>query len=181
MAKKTWKLLGTENIFKNQYVTLDTWKMRLPSGATNDFFIHKTYDFVVVVAFTKDKKAVVLEQYYVSQQATITALVAGIIEKREKTADTARRELLEETGYKAGKIVPLGSVIKGKYTTGRVSFLLALDAQKVADQDLEANEDIRVRTVPMKQFKNMVFKGKIAEVYMELGARRALEYLGHLK
>jgi len=177
MAKRNWKLLGTENIFKNKYVTLDTWRMRLPSGEEEDYFIHKTYDFIVVCAFTKDRKVIVLDQYYISQQARITALVAGIIDKDEKPVQTARRELLEETGYEAKNIVPLGATIKGKYTTGRAFYFLALDAEKVADQDLEQGEDITVRTVPVQQFIKMVQQGKLPEVYMDLCARRALEYL----
>ncbi len=177
MPKKSWKLLGKENIFKNKYVTLDVWKMRLPRGQRSDYFIHKTYDFVIVSAFTKNGKAVVLDQYYISQHKRIPALVAGIIEKAEVPKETAARELLEETGYKAQKIVSLGVSIKGKYATGRIFHFLALGAEKIAEPDLEAGEDINVRTVSFGMFKKMVAAGKITEAAMEMSAWRVLDYL----
>ena len=177
MKKKNWKLLGTESIFKNKYVTLDSWRMRQPRGGEAEYFIHRTYDFVVVCAFTKNKNVLLLNQYYVSQGKHIATLVAGIIDGDEQPKTSARRELLEETGYQAGRIVPLGSVIKGKYATGKAYYFLALDAEKVAEQHLEAGEDIEVKPTPFSRFKQMVEGGKIPEVHMELCARRALSYL----
>lgn len=177
MVKKKWQNLGKENIFKNQYITLDTWKMRIPNGARRDYYIHKTFDFVVVGVLTEDKKMLFLRQYYISQDKYLPALVAGIVDAGERPIQTARRELREESGYEARKIVSLGSVIKGKYTTGHSYFFLALDARRVGEPKLEESEDLVVKTVSYRIFKKMTLTKKFPEVYMELCARRIVEYL----
>jgi len=173
----TWKLLGKKTVLKTFRSSVQSWKMRLPNGRVRDFFISAGYSFVVVFVLDTKGRVVILKQHYIGQHKKLVSLVAGIIDENEKAGKTARRELLEETGYAAKRFVYLGKSIKGKYSTGDIHHFLALDASKVQESELEDTEDIEVQAVTMREFKKLLDEGKMPDAFAEVCAYRALEYL----
>ncbi len=173
----TWKLLGKKTLLDTYKTAVQSWRMRLPNGKTKDFFITAGYSFVVVLAVDVKGRVIILKQYYIGQQKKIMSLVAGIIDDNEQAKATARRELLEETGYTAKKFIALGKTTKGKYSTGNIYPFLALDASKVQEPEFEDAEDIEILAVSMAEFKKMLKQHKFLDAFAEICARRALEYL----
>lgn len=177
----SWKLLGKKNLLNTYKTVVQSWRMRLPNGKTRDFFITAGYSFVDVFAIDTKGRVVILKQHYISQQKKLISLVAGIIDDNEQTKATAKRELLEETGYTAKKFIALGKSIKGKYTTGNVYHFLALGASKVRESKLEDAEDIEVSAVSMSEFKKLLRQHKLPDAFAEICAYRALDYINSLK
>jgi 8-oxo-dGTP pyrophosphatase MutT (NUDIX family) len=63
--------------------------------------------------------------------------------------DTARRELLEETGYAAGNLIHLGTwECNSALQTNRLHTFLGVDVEKVAEPAAEPDERLEVMTVP---------------------------------
>jgi len=158
-------------------MNVEEWWMRLPSGKKKMFLMEGAYDFVVVFGITQDKKVLVIKQFYISQQKRISSFVMGIVERGEKPAATAKRELQEETGYKARRFVSLGISIKGKYLTKNVYYYLALDIERVAEPRLEPSEDITIELLSLSAFKKLLMKHRFEDVFAEVAAVRALQYL----
>lgn len=154
--------------------------MRLPGGEEKVFWMDGAYDFVVVFGITKDKKVLVIRQFYISQQKRIPSLVMGIIDGKERPLMTAKRELLEEAGCAARRWVALGASIKGKYLTKKVYYYLALDIAQVAEPKLEPSEDITIEFLSLSKFKNLLAKNYFGDVFAEVAANRALTYLQNL-
>lgn len=151
--------------------------MRMPNGRLHDFLVEGAYDFVVVVAVNTQGQALLVKQYYVSQGKRLESVVMGIVDKGEKPAATAKRELREEAGAVAKRLVPLGTSIKGKYMLYKVYYYLALDTEQTAQPRLESSEDITTHWVSHTQLTTMVQKQKFLDVYAEVGVQRALSYL----
>ncbi len=177
-----WRILEKKFIFKHPYHTVEEWLVELPSGEKKEFFLGGgSYDFVMVTALTPKGRVVIETQYYISQQKKLISLVAGIIDDNEKPLVTAKRELLEETGYSARKWVKLGTNIKGKYIFGTVHHFLAIDATKISEPELEPAEDIVVSEVTREEFTRLVRSGMFKDVFAEVCAERALHYLENYK
>jgi ADP-ribose pyrophosphatase len=70
---------------------------------------------VATIALTKDNKVIVSRQYRPAQERILYELPGGGAEKGEDFEQAACRELLEETGYEAGKMHYLGDVVKDAY------------------------------------------------------------------
>lgn len=88
---------------------------------------------------------------------------AGTKEAGEASDATAGRELIEETGYKAGRLRPLTSF----YTTPgmtdeRMDAMLATDLQEVG-QRLEEDERIEVHVRPVREVLRMLDAGDITD------------------
>jgi ADP-ribose pyrophosphatase len=66
-----------------------------------------TDDYVVIVALTPDGRLPMVRQYRPAVEKVTLELPAGHVSRGENPADAARRELEEETGFRAGRIEPL--------------------------------------------------------------------------
>ncbi len=151
--------------------------MRLPEGKIGEFFISAGYSFTIIFVIDKKRQIILLKQYYISQQRKIYSLAAGIIDQGETAVASAKRELLEETGYRAKRIISLGSGNKGKYATGAVHYFLAIGARKIKEPEFEEAEDIKVVKLSLGEFKKLLGQKKLPDALAEVGAYRALKYL----
>lgn len=66
-------------------------------------------DYVAIVAITHDGRIPIVRQYRPAQECFTWELPAGLVDEGEDAAEACRREILEETGYPARAVHPLGS------------------------------------------------------------------------
>lgn len=90
-------------------------------------------------------------------------LPAGTLEKGEDPAAAAPRELEEETGYRAGRIVPIASFYTTPGMTDELMHaFLATDLREVG-QRLEEDEDIETRAVGAQEALAMIDRSEIVD------------------
>lgn len=108
----------------------------------------------VLIPITEDKEVVLVEQYRVPVQSRVMELPAGLVgdqidNPNEPAIETARRELIEETGFDCAKIE---RVFTGPTSPGIVAetpdFYLATSLTKVAEGGGVDGEDIVTHIVP---------------------------------
>ena len=111
----------------------------------------------IILAVTNDRKIVLVEQYRIPVHARTIELPAGIIGDEpeagdESHADAARRELEEETGYAAQKMVALTtSPASSGVTSEIVTLFHASGLEKVGAGGGVAHEEITVHEIPLDQ------------------------------
>lgn len=110
---------------------------------------------VIIIAATPDDEMLFVEQYRVPLGARTIEMPAGLVADAD-ASDTleaaARRELIEETGWAAGKLELLmtGPTSAG-LTNERIAFVRATDLVKIAEGGGVDGENIIVHTVPRTQ------------------------------
>jgi len=111
----------------------------------------------LIIGVTMEQKVLLVEQYRIPVHARTIELPAGIIgdepgDTHESSVAAARRELLEETGYAAGRIEALtaGPSCSG-ITSERVTFFRAFDLHRTGKGGGVAHEDITVHEVPLAE------------------------------
>jgi ADP-ribose pyrophosphatase len=119
----------------------------------------KASGIVGVLAITPENRIILVEQFRPPVGRRVIALPAGLagdIEgaEREALAEAARRELIEETGYEAGRLEYLG---EGPASAGLcneiITFFRALDLRRIAEGGGDAGEEIRVHEVPIEDLR----------------------------
>ena len=81
------------------------------------YYSLKLPDYVAVVAYTERGDVVLVRQFRPAIEATTLELPSGLIDGPDGPEVTARRELMEETGYEAGEMSHLGTLYSD---TGRM-------------------------------------------------------------
>jgi len=111
----------------------------------------------IIIGVTTEQKVLLVEQYRIPVHARTIELPAGIIgdepgDTHESSAAAARRELLEETGYAAGRIeaVTTGPSCSG-ITSERVTLFRAFDLNCAGKGGGVAHEDITVHEIPLAE------------------------------
>ena len=79
-------------------------------GDGEPFYSLKLPDYVVVVAYTIRGELVLVRQYRPAIEGSTLELPSGLIDAGEDAEATARRELEEETGYRATDLRHLGTL-----------------------------------------------------------------------
>jgi ADP-ribose pyrophosphatase len=126
---------------------------------------------VGILAVTPEDEVVLIEQFRVPVQRKVIEIPAGLVGdeeefRGEELAATAGRELLEETGYRAGKIELLLASPTSAGMTSELSHLFyATDLVKEHDGGGTEHEDIKVHLVPRSELRAWL-KAKEGEGYL---------------
>lgn len=163
---KAWKVLKSEYLFQEPWLTIRREHVQLPNGnEIPDYYILDYPDWVNIIAITKDKEFVLIRQYRHGLGYTAMELCAGVCEKEDESPlVSAKRELLEETGYSKGnwELFSEFSVNPGTHTNMTYCFV-ATDVEKVSEQNLEATEDITVHLLTLDELIELLSKDGIKQ------------------
>lgn len=117
---------------------------------------------VIILATTPDEEVLFVEQYRIPVQARTIEMPAGLVgdlgaAADEALLDAARRELLEETGYEAGRwqFVMAGPSSAG-LSNEMMAFVLAEDLRQVGPGGGDASERITLHRVPLAEASRWV-------------------------
>ena len=118
---------------------------------------------VVILPILPDGRIVMLRQRREAVESELWELPAGTREPTEDPIETAARELVEETGYRASNITPITEFFTSPgVMTERMHAFLATDLAFVG-QALEDGEQISVETMDPDRLRNMLMDGKILD------------------
>jgi ADP-ribose pyrophosphatase len=119
-------------------------------------------DWVNVVAYTRADEAVLIRQFRTGVWASTLEIPGGMVDAGEEPLAAALRELEEETGYVAGRVLALGSVHPNPaLQANRCHTFLALGCERRGRVHLDAGEDIAVELCPRAQVAALVRSGEI--------------------
>jgi ADP-ribose pyrophosphatase len=114
---------------------------------------------VALVAVTRDGRLVMVEQRRIPVGGAVIELPAGLVGDEpgrggEVVEAAAERELIEETGYRAGSIELIARCATSPGVTSEiVSFFLATELEKVGPGGGTDDEQILVHEVPLPELR----------------------------
>jgi len=126
-------------------------------GAEHSFFVVECPDWVNVIALTKDKEVVLIEQYRQGAEEIILEIPGGMIDTGEDPEAAARRELLEETGYDSNEFICLGkSRPNPAINNNWMHHYLALDCEKTRETAFDEHESLSTRLAPLDEIPQLI-------------------------
>lgn len=157
---KKWELLSSELAYENPFVSVLTETLKRSDGRIiENYYSIKRRDAVYVVALTRDYKIPLVYQYKNGVKDVIWELPAGFVEANESPLESARRELLEETGFAAEEYMLLGSFVPNPSLSGNKNFVfLSKNAKKISEQQLDVNEEIKVQLFALEELVEAIKK-----------------------
>ena len=125
---------------------------------------------------------VVMErQYRYPIDQVVLEIPAGKLDSKEEDPETAaRRELEEETGYHAKKLIPLGVFYPAcAYSDEKIWMYLAKGLTK-GDRHLDEDEFLDVELIPLKDLAKQVLAGEIPDAKTQIAVLKAAYHEGML-
>lgn len=104
---KRARTLESKTLYRGRVVELRLDRVIEPGGVETSREVIRHPGSVVVVPHLPDGRIILVRQYRHAVRESLWELVAGGMERGETPRQSARRELLEEAGYKARVIKPL--------------------------------------------------------------------------
>ncbi|XZO03822.1 MAG: NUDIX hydrolase [Microcoleus sp.] len=141
------KILKQRLFYQGRKFNFDVATLRLPNGAEGEWECIRHPGGALAVPVTPEGKLVLVRQYRFAAQGRILEFPAGTIEVNENPAETIKREIEEETGYRAGKWQKLGEFLLAPgYSDEIIYAFLALDLEKL-DKPPAQDDDEDMETV----------------------------------
>jgi ADP-ribose pyrophosphatase len=161
-------VLSSEVVYTGPLFRVLHDKIVEPGGAHNERDVIRHNGSVVILAIdsSKNKKNpwVVMErQYRHAANRFLWELPAGKLEPGEDALDGAKRELAEETGYRARKWKPLVEYYASPGFLGESMKVFLAEGLEAGDATPEEDEKIELRLVKLSEVIEMIEKGAILD------------------
>ena len=102
------KILSRQSVFAGRVLDVAVEKHRMPDGRHADFEIIRHPGGAAVLPVLPDGRVLLIRQFRPALGEMIYEIPAGRLETGESASSCAARELIEEVGYAAGQLLPLG-------------------------------------------------------------------------
>lgn len=149
--KLKWQEGEDKELLKTVVCTVNSRHNISSDGTEGDYIIMNAPDWVIVIA-EKDDNFLLVKQWRHGEAALSIEFPGGVIDKGEEPETAAKRELEEETGYKAGKLIKLGTFNPNPALfSNHVHFYLAQELTSTGNQHLDDDEFINCMELSKKE------------------------------
>ena len=161
-------LIDSKRLYQGRLIKVDHDTVRFPDGSLGELEMIRHPGAAAVVPFlddpgSADPRVLLIHQFRHAVDGTLWEIPAGTLEPREPPDACARRELIEEAGMEAGKLVRLTTIFTTPgFTDERIHLYLATALSPVA-LAREADEFITVHEKRWSEVGKMIKSGKIKD------------------
>ncbi len=147
--------------FKGKAFEVHRLNLRLPDGRSHLFELVQHRDSVSIMPIDADGNLLFVSQHRVGAGRDLLELPAGVLEKGEDPLPGAEREVREETGMAARRLLPNGAADQApRYATELMYFFLAQELYP-APLEQDADEFIELIKIPIAEAYRMARDGEI--------------------
>jgi ADP-ribose pyrophosphatase len=172
-----WARRGSRYLFQSKWYALRQDELTLPDGREFTYTLVEHPGFVMVVPLLADGRVVMERLYrYTLQRVTLECPSGGCDGDTFEAA--ARRELEEETGYRAGRLQHLGTyAASGGISDEQFAVYLATELHAGVMQR-EPTEHMELEVWSLGELRRMALRGELADAPTSLAILLAAEALG---
>jgi ADP-ribose pyrophosphatase len=184
MLLKPWTIISSHVDQSYRVFTLRHDRARSPrTHQTHDFYILESPAWVNIIPLTAENNVVLIRQYRLGIRDIALEIPGGLVEDSDSPEEAARRELWEETGYRAETMIPLGFVHPNPaIQNNRCYTFLARNAQPTGRRNQDEREDIEVVMKPLSDIPRLIREGTITHALVIAAFYRFfMEYLPDMK
>jgi ADP-ribose pyrophosphatase len=163
------KPLSSERIYTGRVLNLRVDEIPLVRGeGSRKVEVVEHAGGVVVIALPTPESIVLVKQYRHPTGGDLWEVPAGMIERGEPPLETARRELLEETGYRAQSLRFLWSIYTSPgFCEERIHFFVA-EGLEPGQAQPEADEEFELRIWPLDEAWELVTRDGLRDAKTQI-------------
>lgn len=169
--------IESKRIFEGRVINLRLDKVRLLNGRESTREIVEHPGAVAIVAINDKNEVLMVKQYRKAVERVLLEIPAGKIERDEDIEECAQRELMEETGFKAGKLIFLADFFTSPgFSDERMYLFLAKDLyEEKGSQD--EDEVISLEKIPFSEAVLRAYRGEFKDGKTLVGLLIAAKFI----
>jgi len=162
-SETPWKTLSTRSIYSNKWISLREDLVELPDKRTTIYGVVTCGHCVGILPFVDPDTVLLIRQYrYVARRVT-WEMPTGGVHAGESLEQAAQRELAEEIGYRASRLVPVSTYHTSKSVVDETAHLFLGEEMTKVQVARDETEFIEVRPFPFRLVLEMVLSGEIVD------------------
>ncbi len=159
----TEKTLNRKDIFDGKIINVHVDDVELEDGTTSFREIVEHSGGVCVAALDENKELFFVRQFRYPFKRELIELPAGKLEKGEIPLEAGLRELEEECGVRADRVIDMGQIYPTVAYCSEIIYLFAATGLHPVIQHLDEGEFLSVEKMPLEKAAKMVLDGEIRD------------------
>lgn len=175
--KSSFRVVSRKTVFRGYVSQLDILKIQTASGRYFERELIRHPGAVIIVPRLRDGRLILIRQLRVATGGPIWEFPAGTLEKGESLWRCADRELQEETGWKAGKLIRVLDYFPTPGISNEKMYLFIADhLKKVKGINPDPDEELETHIFSLREVERMIRQGKIIDGKTILGFLYFMRY-----
>lgn len=164
MNHNPWTILSSEQKYENNWIQVTEHQVLNPSGGRGIYgVVHFKNAAVGVVALDRDNNIYLVGQFRFPLEQFSWEIPEGGGPQGEDTLDTAKRELLEETGLVAGNWMPIVRIHLSNSVCDEEGVVYLARELEEHEAEPEETEQLFTKKIPFEQAYGMVKRYEITD------------------
>lgn len=163
------KVFKRKNIYNGRVINVVRELVKLPNGRKRWLEIVEHSGSVAIVPMISAREVVLIRQYRHAAGGFIWEIPAGTLEKGETPLACARRETIEEIGFRARHMKKLIAIRPTPGFCNEVLHLFKATSLSRATQKLDYDECLKKRVFKLDAALDMIYNGKIMDAKTIIG------------
>jgi ADP-ribose pyrophosphatase len=159
------EILKKRLVYQGRKFNYEVMQLRLPNGVEGEWECIRHPGGALAVPITPEGKLVLVRQYRFTVEGRLLEFPAGTVEPNEAPSETIKREIEEETGYKASKWRDLGKFpLAPGYSDEYIYAFLAQDLEKLTNPPAQdEDEDMEVVLMTPEELEAAILNGELID------------------
>ena len=163
LARTPWRTVSTRQVYANPWIRLREDVAELPDGRTTLYGVVECKPCVGVLPFLDARTVVLIGQYRYVARAFGWEMPTGAMRPGEREEEAVQRELAEEAGYEADRLVKLCAFDSSKSVMEETAHIYLAEGLRPVVREADPTEFIEVRTFAFDEVLRMVETSEIVD------------------
>ncbi len=163
LARTAWRRLTTRPVYENRWIRVREDRVALPDGRTTIYGVVECAGCVGVLPFLDANTVVLVGQYRYVAGGFFWEMPTGGMKPGESEEAAVQRELAEEAGYEADRLVKLCAYHTSKSVVDETANIYLAEGLRALEIPPDPTEFIEVKSFPFDEVVRMVDRGEIKD------------------
>ncbi len=176
--RNPWTRVSSRRVYENEWIVLREDQVIRPDGNAGIYGVVEMRNWAIgAIPLTEDGDTFLVGQYRYTLDRYSWEIPEGGGSPTASPMESARRELLEETGISADRWTYLGEAHLSNSVTNEVGCAFLAEGLTFGQAAPDGTEELRVRRLPFAEAVGMALSGEITDSLSIVGLLRAKHYL----
>ncbi len=156
-------IISRKNVFNGHAFNVQELYVSLPDGRKRNYDLVDHRDSVTIIPVDESGKIWFVEQFRMGSESSLIELPAGVMDGNEKPIACAKREVREEIGMAAGKLIQIGSIYLAPGYSNELNHIFL--AKDLRPDPLQQDEDefLSIKKYSKEELTKLIREGDLKD------------------